>query len=118
LVDSLYAVNRSGKQRLIAHLPGTFAVLDVAPDGRLLMLRTVYSDTLFYLPTVDSKGVDLYWHDFSEIRDISRDGKALLFSEGGDASRSGEDYAAYLRGTDGSPALRLGPGYPEAISPD
>jgi Tol biopolymer transport system component len=34
---SLYAVNRSGRQRLIAHLPGNFVVLDVAPDGRLLM---------------------------------------------------------------------------------
>jgi Tol biopolymer transport system component len=60
----------------------------------------------------------LYWHDLSEMRDISRDGKSLLFAEGGDATRSGEDYVTYLRGTGGSPAVRLGPGYPLGISPD
>jgi Tol biopolymer transport system component len=67
---------------------------------------------------VDSKEIDLYWHDLSVLGDISRDGKSLLFSEGGDATRSGEDYVTYLRGTDGSAAARLGPGYPLEISPD
>jgi dipeptidyl aminopeptidase/acylaminoacyl peptidase len=116
--NSLYAVNRSGRQRLIAHLPGSFGVSDVAPGGRLLMGHTVVSVALFYLPAVDSEETELYWHDSSVISDISRDGKVLLFSEGGDATRSGEDYVAYLRGTDGSAAVRLGRGYPLEISPD
>jgi Tol biopolymer transport system component len=115
---SLYAVNRSGRQRLVAHLPGWFSVFDVAPDGRVLMSHEVDSIALFFLPAGDSRVTDLYWHDDSELRDISRDGKALLFAEGGDATRSGEDYVAYLRGTDGSAAVRLGPGYPLEISPD
>jgi serine/threonine protein kinase/Tol biopolymer transport system component len=118
VTTSLYAVNRSGHQRLIAHLPGYFAVLDVAPDGRVLMSHSVVSTALFYSPGGDSKETDLYWHDASDIRDISRDGKALLFSEGGDATSSGEDYVSYLRRTDGSPAVRLGPGYPFEFSPD
>jgi len=118
LTTSLYAVNRAGRQRLIAHLPGNFAVADVAPDGRLLLQHSVISSTLFYLPTVDSKETDLYWHDLSQLSDISRDGKALLFSEGGDATRSGEDYVTYLRRTDGSAAVRLGPGLPLEFSPD
>jgi eukaryotic-like serine/threonine-protein kinase len=118
LTNSLYAVNRSGRQRLIAHLSGSFLVADVAPDGRVLLSHSVLSASLFYRPTLDSKEADLYWHDVSEIRDISRDGKALLFSEGGDENRSGEDYASYLRRTDGSPAIRLGRGYPFEISPD
>lgn len=91
LTTSLYAVNRLGRQRLIAHLPGNFWVLDVAPDGRLLMVHAVASISLFYLPTVDSKETDLYWHDLSAVTDISGDGKSLLFAEGGDATRSGED---------------------------
>jgi eukaryotic-like serine/threonine-protein kinase len=115
---SLYAVNRSGRQRLITHLPGNFALLDVAPDGRLLMSHSVQSNALFYLPTVNSKETDLYWHDLSVLPDISRDGRLLLFAEVGDATRSGEDFVTYLRGTDGSPAVRLGPGIPLAISPD
>jgi dipeptidyl aminopeptidase/acylaminoacyl peptidase len=52
------------------------------------------------------------------LSDISRDGKAILFAEGGDATRKGEDYVTYLRGTDGSAAVRLGPGNPLEISPD
>jgi Tol biopolymer transport system component len=76
------------------------------------------STSLFYLPTVDSKETDLYWHDSSFAVDISRDGKSILFVEGWDATRSGEDYVTYLRGTDGSAASRLGPGFPQAISPD
>jgi Tol biopolymer transport system component len=115
---SLYAVNRSGRQRLITHLSGTFGLFDVAPDGRLLMAHGVASDSLFYLPTADSKETDLYWHDNSVPFDISGDGKSILFDEAGDATRSGEDYVTYLRGTDGSAAVRLGPGYPQAISPD
>jgi eukaryotic-like serine/threonine-protein kinase len=116
--DSLYAVSRSGRQRLIAPLPGYFAVRDAAPDGRLLLARTVFSDTLSFLPGPNAKETDLYWHDLSVLSDISRDGKALLFSEGGDATRAGEDYVTYLRRTDGSPAVRLGPGFPLEISPD
>src|ERR1700722_18943371 len=49
---------------------------------------------------------------------ISHDGRSLLFAEGGDATRSGEDYVTYLRGTDGSAAVRLGAGAPLEISPD
>jgi Tol biopolymer transport system component len=115
---SLYAVNRSGRQRLIAHLSGEFTLLDIAPDGRLLMSQTVQSNALSYLPNVGSKETDLYWHDLSIVSDISRDGKSILFAEAGDATRGGEDSETYLRGTDGSPALRLGPGYPLEISPD
>jgi len=115
---SLLAVTRSGRQRLIAHLPGLFSALDVAADGRLLMSRGVSANGLFYVPTVNSKETDLYWHDNSGLSDISRNGKFILFGEGGDATRSGEDFVTYLRGTDGSAAIRLGPGFPLEISPD
>jgi len=118
LASSLYAVNPSGHQRLIAHLSGNFGVLDVAPDGRVLMRHATISSSIFFLPTVDSNGSDLYWHDLSQLSDISRDGKSLLFSEGGDATRSGEDYVTYTRRTDGSAAVRLGPGLPLEISPN
>ena len=115
---SLYSVSRSGRQRLNAHLPGSFAVDDVAADGRVLMSQSIFSSTLFYLPTPESKEIDLYWHDLSVLGDISRSGKSLLFAEGGDATRSGEDWVTYLRGTDGSAAVRLGAGLPLEISPD
>jgi serine/threonine protein kinase len=118
ITASLYAVTRSGRQRLITHLPGTFYIADVAPDGRILMASAIQSNTLSFLPTLDAKENDLYWHDLSFITDLSRDGKDLLFAEGGDATRQGEDWVTYLRSTSGSAAIRLGPGLPLEISPD
>ena len=115
---SLYAVNRSGRQRLVEHLQGFFRVLDVAPGGRVLLLRWAPSVSLFYQGAGEANATDLYWHDFSEIRDVSRDGKTLLFAEGGDSNRSGEDWVSYIRHTDGSTAVRLGLGVPLALSPD
>jgi eukaryotic-like serine/threonine-protein kinase len=117
VTGSLYAVNRSGRQRLVDHLSGLFSVLDVAPDGRVLLVRGANSDSLLY-QAGGSNATDLYWHDASQIADVSRDGKTLLFSEGGDSDRSGEDYVSYIRHTDGSGAVRLGRGYPLALSPD
>ena len=118
VTTSLYAVSPLGRQRLIAHLSGSSTLLDVAPDSRLLMSNGIYSMALFYLPTVDSKETDLYWHDQSSLTDISRDGKFILFTEGGDATRRGEDYVSFTRGADGSQAIRLGPGIPLEFSPE
>lgn len=118
LTDSLYAVNRSGHQRLIAHLSGTFGLQDVASDGRALLIHYVYSTSVLYQPSAEAKEIDLYWHDLSIVRDISRDGKALLFAEGGDSTRAGEDYVTYVRRVDGSAAVRLGAGTPFEFSPD
>jgi Tol biopolymer transport system component len=115
---SLYAVNRGGRQRLVGHLNGNYRLFDVASDGRLLLSHEVRYSTLAYFPRVDSQETDLYWHDDSQIAGVSQDGKFLLFSEGGDATRSGEDWVAYLRGTDSSAAVRMGPGCALEISAD
>jgi Tol biopolymer transport system component len=50
------------------------------------------------------------------VSDLSSDGKTMLFSEAGEGGGSG--YSVYVRKTDGSPAVRLGEGNAQAISPD
>ena len=60
--------------------------------------------------------VDLSWFDYSVVRDLSADGKTIIFSESGEAG--GAIFGVYLRGTDGSPAIRLGDGTSEGLSPD
>jgi Tol biopolymer transport system component len=47
---------------------------------------------------------------------MSSDGKTILFQESGEGG--GPKYAVYLRPTDGSPAIRLGEGAADALSPD
>ncbi len=50
------------------------------------------------------------------LNNISSDGSKLLFSESSGAG--GSLYSVFLRRTDGSPAVRLGDGRGEGISPD
>ncbi len=71
-----------------------------------------------------AKERDLSWLDYSWPADLSADGKTLLFDEegvgGGVQFGKGQEltYAVYMRGVDGSPAIRLGEGAAAALSPD
>jgi serine/threonine protein kinase len=112
----LSAVNLSGKERLLAREPGTLTLQDVARDGRVLVTRDVPRVGMVGQTAGDNKERDLSWMDWSAPKDLSADGKTLLFTESGEAG--GENYAAYLRQTDGSPAVRLGDGNGFALSPD
>jgi hypothetical protein len=59
---------------------------------------------------------ELSWLDFSVPRDLSSDGKVVLFNESGVGA--GATPAVFVRPTDGSPAVRLGDGSGLALSPD
>jgi len=112
----LSAVTLSGHERLLAREPGTLTLQDVARDGRVLITRDVPRVGMVGLISGSSKERDLSWMDWSAPKDLSADGKTLLFVESGEAG--GENYSVYLRGTDGSPAVRLGDGVGFALSPD
>jgi serine/threonine protein kinase/Tol biopolymer transport system component len=112
----LSAVSLSGKERLLAREPGTLTLQDVARDGRVLITRDVPRVGMVGMTAGSNKERDLSWLDWSAPKDLSLDGKKLLFTESGEAG--GENYSTYLRGTDGSPAVRLGDGESFALSPD
>ncbi|MGA2415764.1 MAG: protein kinase [Candidatus Sulfotelmatobacter sp.] len=112
----LSAVNLSGKERLLAREPGTLTLQDVAKDGRVLITRDVPRVGMVGVTAGGSKERDLSWLDWSAPKDLSVDGKKLLFTESGEAG--GENYSSYIRSTDGSPAVRLGDGLSFALSPD
>jgi len=57
---------------------------------------------------------DLSWQDLSSVSDISADGLTIVFNEFGESN----DYAVYMRKTDGSPAVRIGQGFSPALSTD
>ncbi len=112
----LSAVTLSGKERLLAREPGTLTLQDVAKDGRVLITRDVPRVGMVGMIAGATKERDLSWLDWSAPKDLSADGKQLLFTESGEAG--GENYSTYIRGTDGSPAVRLGDGLSFALSPD
>jgi len=112
----LYAVNPSGKERLLASVPAELTLLDISRDGRVLLKREVSRHEIKARIAGDTTERELSWFDGSLPSDLSRDGKTLLFGEVGVAG--GSTYEAYVRGTDGTPAIRLGEGFPLALSAD
>ena len=113
---SLYAVDLSGKVRILARVPGELTLLDVGKEGNVLLTRGIDRAGIVGLAPGESKERDLSWLDWSTPGDLSADGKTVLFSEAGEGG--GPKYAVYLRKTDGSPAVRLGEGTGVALSPD
>ena len=113
---ALYAVDLSGKERLLARVPGALTLLDIARDGRVLLRRDANRQEVKAHIDGASQARELSWFDLSLPSDLSRDGKTLLFAETGEAG--GTTYGIYIRGTDGSPAVRLGDGNPQGFSPD
>ena len=112
---AIAAVTLRGKQRLIAASAGPLWLHDVAPDGRALVSREIVRAGIAGIRG-NGAPIDLSWFDYSVVRDLSADGRTIIFSESGEAG--GAIFGVYLRGTDGSPAVRLGDGTSEALSPD
>ena len=116
LSRAIFAVDLSAHSRLLARVPGTLTIFDVARDGRVLLIRDAIRQEVKAFINSDTRGRELSWFDFSLPAALSADGKTLLFAEVGEAG--GATYSIYVRGTDGSPAIRLGDGNPQALSPD
>jgi Tol biopolymer transport system component/predicted Ser/Thr protein kinase len=111
---SLYAVSRTGKVRLVMRLPALIRLQDVARDGRVLVSLSMARASLHVMRPGDAREQDLSWHESSFAKDLTPDGKTLLFDEGAE----GYFHAIYVRPMDGSPAKHIGEGRAMAISPD
>ncbi len=109
------AVTLSGKERSITNVPGGMWLEDM----RNGMVLTVTNHERLGIRGMEPGGKEereLGWFGWSELRDISRDGKKILFEEEGDGG--GPNYTVFLRDTDGSPPAHIGEGVAGAISPD
>ncbi|MBV9926802.1 MAG: serine/threonine-protein kinase [Acidobacteria bacterium] len=113
---AIYAADMSGRVRLVERLPSRLTLTDIAPDGRVLFTRTGYECGMMCRAPGSAEERNLYWLDGSIATDLSDDGKTLLFVEAREGAS--KDYAAYLRGTDGAPAVLLGEGFATDLSPD
>jgi eukaryotic-like serine/threonine-protein kinase len=113
---ALHSATRSGRVRLLAQGTGGLTIQDISRDGRVLLVQDKARQGIYALPPGVEKPRDLSWLDWSLVRDISPDGRILLFDESGEGG--GPGYSAYVRRTDGSPAIRLGAGAAQGLSPD
>lgn len=112
----VYAVTLQGQQRIVVAMVGNLILHDVRSDGSVLLTRDSRRREIVALPPGETRERDLSWFDWSFSRDLSADGKTLLFEEQG--AGGGPNYSVFLRQTDGSPAVRLGDGFATSLSPD
>jgi Tol biopolymer transport system component len=108
------AVDLAGRERLVTSTPVFTTLHDVRPDGRALVEIAHIEMRVAVAVGGAREERDLSWLQLSDAKALSNDGSLLLFNEGGTEGLS----AAYLRKTDGSPAIRLGIGWSWALSPD
>ena len=114
--NTVYGMSASGSVRVIARVPGNTSLHDIAPDGRVLIARTDDRSGIAVRAPGAPDERDFSWLDASVLADISADGRRILFTESGVGG--GPNLSAYLRGTDGSPAVRLADGFAHALSAD
>lgn len=113
---NLMAVSLSGKVRAVLDLPVAINLQDIASDGRALVSLNTTRLPMEYATLGSKEGDDLSWHDWNSPRDISRDGKFVLFEDASEAA--GPNYAVAMRNMDGSLPVRLGEGSSGGLSPD
>lgn len=111
----IHALALSGKTRDPLTIPGRLWLRDIAADGRLLVEQGIMRRGMIVSSNNGQEERDLSWLDFGYLRDISNDGKTILFEEQGGAEPT---YRVYVRNVDGTPAIPIGEGYSLALSPD
>ena len=113
-VGSLEAINLSGRRRVVVPFVSGWPVLhDVSRDGRALLSRPMYRREIVGLAPGETTERNLTWLDWSFPTALSADGKVILFDE-----QNLPTYQAYLRKTDGSPAVLLGKYHSADLSRD
>jgi hypothetical protein len=68
--NTVYAMNASGKVRIVARVPGNTALHDIASDGRILIARTDDRSGVSVRAPNAAKESELSWLDSSNIADI------------------------------------------------
>jgi Tol biopolymer transport system component len=113
---ALYAVTLDGAQRRVFQTAGHLILEDISRQGHVLVNHGTERMRMQIRALGEERARDLTWLDWSMVRDVSPDGKRVLFDETGVAG--GEFHAVYMRDADGSPAVKLGEGIGPRFSPD
>jgi eukaryotic-like serine/threonine-protein kinase len=113
---NLMAVNLSGQTRSILSLPIGLILQDIASDGRVLVTLKSQRLAMAFSQLGGKEDKEISWHDWNVAKEISSDGKFVLFEDSSEAAGAG--YAVAVRRLDGSLPVRLGEGSVGGLSPD
>jgi len=110
----LWRLDLSGRERLLVNAPGVLTIHDAQRDRVLLSRDGMRVGMVGQM--ADAPGEkDLSYLDWSAARDISRDGRLMLFDE--NAEGGGQKGSIFVLRSGESP-VRIGEGYSLGLSPD
>jgi eukaryotic-like serine/threonine-protein kinase len=116
LLTQLLAVRPGEAVRRVAGLPAAVVLRDLRPDGGVLLETVTRKARMLVRNVGEADDRDIGWFDYPLLRDMSADGKFILFDEEGEGG--GAEYSVFVRPTDGGPAVRLADGYAQSFAPD
>ena len=111
--DGIYGVTMTGRLRTVMAGPGRYKVLDVAPDGRVLIGNEREERTVEALMAGSTAPIDVSLRSSSAGWWIADDGTSVLIADQSTAS-----YQTYLFKTGATTPVHLGSGNGVAGSPD
>ncbi len=111
--NALMASSLAGELRRVYQGVGELRLEDISRGGSVLVNAQTTRRELAFVPADQHRERGLSWLDWTFLGAISDDGREVVFS----SAPQGEDFS-YLRPTDGSPPVELGPGVAYALSPD
>ena len=114
--DSIYALRMNGQERIVLRLPGMLRLHDISRDGATLLSKDLWRSDLMFRGGNEKSERNLSWLDYAQLRDITDDGKMVSIADWGQAA--GTSALAFVRKTDGSPAVKLGAWDEPVLSPD
>jgi len=113
---ALCAVTPDGRRRILQRVPTSLTLYDIARDGRILVEQEDLRGGAFARAPGEDRDRELSALDDPGVSGLSDDGKLLLLSETGEGG--GETGSVYIRRTDGSAPILLGPGVSGGLSSD
>jgi len=113
---AIWALSLSGAQREVLAAPGSLTLRDVSPDGRVIVTVDSERVAMEWTGADNNQVQDLSWFDWTIPKDVSNDGRKVLFEESSEPA--GPHYSVGIRKTDGSPPIQLGEGSGGGLSPD
>ena len=114
--EAVYAVTLDGSVRLVHQATAFVYLADVSRSGGVLLMNIVPRMRIEFRAKGTPEPTELSWLEWSLVRDMTPDGRRILFDETGPGG--GQTHSVYMRETDGSPAVRLGDGIAMRFSPD
>jgi Tol biopolymer transport system component len=115
-IKEVLAVSLSGHQRLVTGVLGNFAIFDVSRSAQVIGGLLNGGADVHARARGAAEEADMPATDYAFLSDLSDDGTLVLGTDVGEGG--GPNFRFYVQKTDGSPAVWLGEGDGQALSPD